>query len=71
MARPSKKTVYERIEDKKNEIIEAEELLKRLNSELQTLYSEKDDLEMHQLLEQMKLNGLTIDKAISLLNNNQ
>lgn len=69
MARPSKKTVYERIEDKKNEIIKTEELLEKLNTELHVLYSEKDDLEMHQLLDLMKSNGLTIDKAVELLNN--
>lgn len=64
MARSTRKNVYERIEDKKNEILEAEQLLATLNEELETLYSEKDDLEMKQLLEAMKSKGLTINEAI-------
>ena len=64
MARSTRKNVYERIEDKKNEILEAEQLLTTLNEELETLYSEKDDLEMKQLLEVMKSKGLTINEAI-------
>ena len=68
MARPNKKNVYERIDEKKMRIKETEELLAKLNEELQELYSEKDDLEMHQLLELVKANGLSIDKALSLLN---
>ena len=67
MARPAKKTVYERIEEKQKTIKETEELLVRLNEELKTLNSEKDDLEMHQLFGLMKSNGLTIDKATELL----
>ncbi len=65
MARINKKSVYERIEDKKQNIKEAEELLATLNNELQTLYLEKDDLEMRQLLEMMKSKGLTIDQALA------
>lgn len=68
MARPIKKNVYDRIDEKKMRIKETEELLAKLNEELQELYSEKDDLEMHQLLELVKANGLSIDKAMSLLN---
>ena len=69
MARPKTKTVYERIEEKLNVIKETEELLVKLNDELKDLYAEKDELEMRQLLEQMKENGLTIDKALQLLKN--
>ena len=68
MARTSKKNVYEKIEDKKFEIAKTEELLETLNAELQVLYAEKDDLEMHQLLDLMKSNGLNIEQAVSLLN---
>ena len=68
MARPNKKNVYERINGQRDRIKETEELLVKLNEELQVLYAEKDDLEMRQLLDMMKSNGLTIDKAISLLN---
>lgn len=64
MARTSKKSVYERIEDQKAKIKETEELLVTLNEELQTLNLEKDDLEMRQLLEAMKSKGLTIDEAL-------
>ena len=57
MARKSK-SVYERIEEKLQDIKQAEELLATLNEELQTLNLEKDDLEMRQLLEAMKSKGL-------------
>lgn len=67
MARKGK-NVYDRIEDKRGEIREAEETLKRLNEELQVLFKEKDELEMKQLLEQMKANQLDITQAINLLN---
>lgn len=67
MARPTKKNVYERIEEKLNVIKETEELLVRLNEELQELYSERDKQEMEKLFELMKSNGLTLDKAAELL----
>lgn len=67
MARPAKKTVYEKIEDVKKEILKTEELLVKLNEELQTLNSEKDDLEMHQIFEMVRSNGLSIDKVTELL----
>lgn len=67
MARPVKKNVYERIDEQKNKIQETETLLKKLNDELQELYAEKDDLEMRQLLKQMKDSGLSIDQAMKLL----
>ena len=66
MARTSKKSVYERIDEKLQNIKEAEESLATLHEELQTLYLEKDDLEMRQLLEMMKAKGLTIDEAAKL-----
>lgn len=65
MARTSKKSVYERIEEKKQSIKEAEEMLVQLNNELQELFGEKDELEMRQLLEAMKSKGLTIDQALA------
>ena len=67
MARVSKKSVYERIEEKLQDIKATEELLLTQKEELQTLYSEKDDLEMRQLLEMMKSKGLTIDQALAKL----
>lgn len=69
MARPTKKSIYGRIEEKNNEIIEMESQLAALKDELQMLYDEKDDLEMHQLLDMMKANGLTINQAAELFNN--
>ena len=71
MARPSKKglSVYERIEQKKNEIKETEETLARLDDELKVLFQEQDDLEMHQMLEQIRANGIDINQALELLAN--
>ena len=73
MARKSKstsKSVYERIEDKKQTIKETEDLLVQLNNELQELFAEKDDLEMRQLLQMMKSKGLTINEAAKLFQHN-
>ena len=66
MARKSK-SVYERIEEKKQNIIEVEEMLAQLNNELQELYTERDNLQMSQLFETMKAKGLDIDEALRLL----
>lgn len=66
MARKSK-SVYERIADKKEEILKAEEVLAQLKENLQVLYSEKDDLEMRLLLEKMKAKGLNIDEALTAI----
>ena len=62
------KSVYDRIANKKEEILKAEEVLATLNNELKILFLEKDDLEMKQLLEHMKANNLDISQAIDLLN---
>ena len=67
MARVKSKSVYERIEEKQGEILRTEEALRILNEELQELFAEKDDLEMRQLLSQMKANNLDINKALDLL----
>ena len=69
MARPIKKDVYTRINEKKNEIKETEETLVRLNDELKVLLQEQDDLEMHQMLEQIRANGIDINQALELLAN--
>lgn len=69
MARPVKKTVYDRIDEKKNEIKKTETLLSKLNMELNELYSEKDKLEMELLLSKMKENKLDIKQALNLLQN--
>ena len=67
MARKSTKSVYERIEEKKQNINEVEEMLAQLNNELQELYTERDNLQMSQLFETMKAKGLDIDEALKLL----
>lgn len=69
MARPVKKDVYTRINEKQNEIKKAEETLARLNDELKVLFQEQDDLEMHQMLEQIRANGIDINQALELLAN--
>ena len=72
MARKSKSvSVYERIEEKENQIKETEELLAKLNEEVQVLYDERDDEEATLLFIRMKDNGLTIDKALELLLQNK
>ena len=67
MSRPVKKTVYERIEMKEEEIKRAEENLIKLNNELQDLCDERDQLEMNQLFATMREKGLTVKQAISMM----
>lgn len=67
MARPSKKSVYERIEDKKKEIQQAEEILARLNQELQVLYKEQDQEEMTRMLDAIRSQGIDIETALTKL----
>lgn len=70
MARkPRTVSVYNRIEEKRLEINNAELVLAKLNEELQTLYDERDQIEMETLFKRMRENGLTLDKAIELLQN--
>lgn len=69
MARAKKiVNVYERIENKKEEIVREEKELEKLNKELQMLFNERDDLEMHQLLEKVRESGLDIVSALNKLN---
>lgn len=63
------KSVYERIEDIKNEIALTEEKLAELKMHLTTLNAEKDDLEMHQLFDFIRANGISLDQAKSLMGN--
>ena len=60
MARKGK-SVYERIEEVKSEIKLTEQHLSELKSQLQTLYDEKDDLEMRQTWAAIKSNGLNLE----------
>ena len=61
------KTVYERIESKKEEIRLTQERLAQLNQQLQDLNKEKDNFEMKQLFETMKNNGISLEDAIKTL----
>lgn len=70
MAR-KQKSVYERIEETKNEIISTEERLAQLKSHLAELESERDDLEMRQTWAAIKDNGLTIEDVQKLLLKNK
>ena len=69
MARPSKKDVYVRINDKKEEIRQAEEQLAKLNEELKELLKEQDELEMSRMLEAIRNQGIDIETALSKLTN--
>ena len=67
MARQAKKNVYKRIEEQQAKIKEAEMTLAKLNDELHVLFAERDELQMHQLFDKMKSQGLDIDKALDIL----
>ena len=69
MARPSKKTktIYERIEEKKKDIKQAEEYLIQLNEELKELFREQDELEMLRMLEIIRSQGIDIETALAKL----
>jgi len=67
MARVSKKDVYVRIADKKEEIRQTEELLTQLNEELKVLYKEQDELEMSRMLETIRSQGIDIETALAKL----
>ena len=69
MARQAKKNVYERIEDKKADIVQAEEYLVQLNEELKELLREQDELEMTRMLEAIRNQGIDIETALSKLTN--
>ena len=59
------KNIYERITEKKQEIQLAEEKLQNLTNELLKLESERDELEMHQLLTAARAKGLNIEQALA------
>lgn len=67
MARVSKKDVYARITDKKEEIKQTEEQLAKLNEELKVLYQEQDELEMSRMLEAIRNQGIDIETALAKL----
>lgn len=61
------KDVYERIKDMRNKIAATEEELVQLRSNLKTLEAERDSLEMHQLFNLIRNNGITFEEAKSIL----
>ena len=67
MARTSKKDVYTRIEDKKEEIRQAEEQLAKLNEELKDLLKEQDELEMSRMLTAIRDQNIDIETALAKL----
>ena len=69
MARKTKLSIYEQIEAKQQAIKKTEELLQKLNTELESLHAQRDELEMRQLFAKMREKNLSIDKATELLEN--
>ena len=69
MARKTKPTIYEQIESKQQAIKKTEELLRKLNTELESLYAQRDEFEMRQLFAKMREKNLSIEKATELLEN--
>lgn len=69
MARKTKLTIYEQIEEKQQAIKKTEELLQKLNTELENLYAQRDEFEMRQLFAKMREKNLSIEKATELLEN--
>lgn len=67
MARVSKKDVYTRIDEKREEIKQTEEQLAKLNEELKVLYQEQDELEMSRMLEAIRNQGIDIETALAKL----
>ena len=68
MARAKKqKSVYERINETQNEIELTQQKLTSLNTLLQELYKEKDDLEMRQTWASIKNLGLSMDDIKKIL----
>ena len=68
-SRKTKLTIYEQIEEKQQAIKKTEELLQKLNTELENLYAQRDEFEMRQLFAKMREKNLSIEKATELLEN--
>ena len=68
MARTSKNaSIYDKLNKNKQDIISAENLLKQLKSERETLLQEKDDYEMRRMWEFVKEQNLSLDEAKKLI----
>lgn len=64
MARPSKRTIYERIKTVEDEILNKEKEISELNKVLQDLFEEQKQEEMLRLYEKMISSNLTIEDAL-------
>lgn len=62
-----KLSIHDRIKIKEKEIKEAEDLLDKLNEEIQELYDEKIKEEAAELFMKIKDKGLSIDETLDLL----
>lgn len=62
-----RKNVYERIEDTRRKISEAEESLAQLKVLLNNQMAERDDLEMHQLFDFIRKNNISLDQAKNMM----
>ena len=62
-----RKSVYQRIEETELNIKLTEEKLADLKNHLVGLNQERESLEMHQLFELIKSNGISFEKAKSIL----
>ena len=68
MARTSKNmSIYDKLNKNEQDIISAENLLKQLKSERETLLQEKDDYEMRRMWEFVKEQNLSLDEAKKLM----
>ena len=68
MARTSKNTsIYDKLMKNEEDIKSAENLLKQLKSERETLLQEKDDYEMRRMWEFVKNNNLSLEEAKMLI----
>ena len=68
MARTSKNmSIYDRLNKNEQDIASAENLLKQLKSERETLLQEKDDYEMRRMWEFVKGQNLSLDEAKKLI----
>lgn len=68
MARKPKSTsIYEKIEETKNEISKTEQYLAQLKSQLENLLQEKDDLEMRQTWTAIKESGMSLEEIQKIL----
>lgn len=61
------KTVYQRIEETELNIQQTEEKLAQLKNTLIELNKERENLEMHQLFNLIKSNGISFEQAKSIL----